>query len=129
MLYIRDDGTHVTGHHRPHGESFERRPKAPGLNLSVMEAGEPAPYLYGYRLAYVDHAGAWRIRGSDRLVAAAPVRQRPTCPRNPEHGPMEHGNPTTREQIDHVEDGGAFWACPRLGCCASVLEPPPELQP
>ena len=50
----------------------------------------------------------------------------PTCPRDREHGPMAPGNPTTREQIDHVEDGGVFWACARPRCGASLLEAPPE---
>jgi hypothetical protein len=51
----------------------------------------------------------------------------PTCTRDPEHGPMKPGNPTTPEQIVCVEDGGAFWACARPGCGASMLEPLPEL--
>ena len=72
MLYIHDDDTHVTAHKRPHAEPFDRRPKPPGLDLRVMEAGEPAPMGHGYRLAYVDSTGAWRLVGSGRLVAAPP---------------------------------------------------------
>lgn len=69
MFFINHDATEVTRHRYPGHDALERRPKPPGLNLSIQEPEEPAPSLGGYRRAYEDEEGAWRLAGSGRLVA------------------------------------------------------------
>lgn len=70
-MYVRQEEREITAHRRPYGEILARRARSAGVDLELMEPGD-APPVRGYRLAYVDPEGHWRLDGSNRIVAHKP---------------------------------------------------------